>query len=246
MADYSDYLDRISNPKTFQRKCAWLKHNFGSLFTAGQRVLEIGPGLGEFLHFVGEKGVTVIDIVDRDRGVLGRVQSQFPVRNAWMCSAEEIASLDGELEEYDRIFLLQVMEHIETRHLQSFLRTLYGHLAPGGMIVITVPNGGNPLSIVERYSDITHHNLFSENSLKELVELTELPGAVCRVQGYRIPPVSLLDGARIAAQAALHLLLKAIMVINGGVFFSIYQPNITLIIEKRCAGGDTQRSASQG
>lgn len=232
MADYSKYLDRISNPKTFKRKVAWLKHNFGALFFPGQQVLEIGPGLGEFLHFVAEKGVSAVDVIDRDRGVLDRITAKCQVRNAWMCSAEEVSTLDGELQQYDRIFLLQVMEHVETRHLQSFLRTLYSHLTPDGLIVITVPNGGNPLSIVERYSDITHHNLFSENSLKELVELTELPGAVCRVQGYCIPPVSVVDLVRIALQRVLHLFLKTIMIINGGVFFSIYQPNITLIIEK--------------
>jgi len=232
MADYSDYLERISTPGTFQRKCAWLKHNFGTLFSAGQRVLELGPGLGEFLHFLGERGVLIIDIIDRDKGVLDRVSAAYSVRNAWMCSAEEIASLGPKLEEYDRIFLLQVMEHIEPRYLIPFLQTLYAHLAPGGKVIITVPNGGNPLSIVERYSDITHHNVFSENSLRELVELAGLPGATCRVQGYRIPPVSLVDIVRIVLQKGLHLLLKGIMIVNGGVFFSIYDPNITLIIEK--------------
>jgi len=195
-------------------------------------VLEIGPGLGEFLHFLKEQGVSTVDVIDRDQGVLDRVSTKFSVRNAWICSAEQIALLDGELDQYDRIFLLQVMEHIEIGHLQSFLRILYSHLAPMGAIVITVPNGANPLSVVERYSDITHHNLFSENSLRQLVELSGLPGASCRVQGYRIPPVSLVDIVRIGLQRVLHLVLKALLVINGGVFFSIYDPNITLIIEK--------------
>jgi 2-polyprenyl-3-methyl-5-hydroxy-6-metoxy-1,4-benzoquinol methylase len=232
MADYSEYLDRISSQQTFKRKCAWLSHNFGRFFAEGQRVLEIGPGLGEFLQFLKEPGITTIDVVDRDQGVLELIKSRFSVRHAWMCSAEDISTLDQQLEQYDRIFLLQVMEHIETHHLQSFLRTLYRHLAPGGMILITVPNGGNPLSIVERYSDITHHNLFSENSLRELVDLTELPGSECRIQGYRIPPVSLVDVIRIGLQKVLHLILKGLLVINGGVFFSVYEPNITLIIEK--------------
>jgi 2-polyprenyl-3-methyl-5-hydroxy-6-metoxy-1,4-benzoquinol methylase len=232
MADYSDYLARISSPDTFRRKCAWLKHNFGSLFSAGQRVLEVGPGLGEFLHFVAERGVQGIDIIDRDRGVLERVKTQFPVRNAWVCSAESVGDLHDELGQYDRIFLLQVMEHIEPAYLQGFLRTLYAHVAPGGLIIITVPNGANPLSIVERYSDITHHNLFSENSLRELVELSDLPGATCRIQGYRIPPASVVDVVQIVLQKGLHLLLKGLLIINGGVFFSIYDPNITLIVEK--------------
>ena len=232
MADYVEYLDRISAPKTFNRKCQWLRHNFGALFKDNQKILEIGPGLGEFISFVSEKNEPIIDVIDRDQGVLDRVKSKFKVRNAWRCSAEGIAGLEGQLDRYDRVFLLQVMEHIETRSLPEFLRVLYKSLAPGGLIIITVPNGGNPLGIVERYSDITHHNLFSENSLKQLVEMSDLKGASCRVKGYSIPPVSTIDIVRKVAQKLLHLILKGVMVVNGGVFFSIYDPNITLLIEK--------------
>jgi SAM-dependent methyltransferase len=232
MSDYSAYLERISAPGTFERKVKWLSHNFSRYFKAGQRVLEIGPGRGEFIHFVQSLGSSEVDIIDRDEGVLRYISERFQVRKSWKCSAEDIESLDSQLAQYDRIFLLQVMEHIETARLCAFLATLYKHLAPGGMIIITVPNGANPLSIVERYSDITHHNLFSENSLKELVELSALRGAVCSVEGYRIPPTGVVDLVRIALQWMLHLFLKGLLIVNGGVFFSIYHPNITLIIEK--------------
>jgi 2-polyprenyl-3-methyl-5-hydroxy-6-metoxy-1,4-benzoquinol methylase len=232
MAQYIDYLESISNPATFRRKCQWLDHNFGSLFSSGQEVLEIGPGRGEFLHFAAGKGISGIDVIDRDQGVLVYVKSRYPTRNAWACSAENISSLDSALSTYDRIFVLQVMEHIRTESLEDFIRSLYRRLKVGGKLIITVPNGANPLSIVERYSDITHHNLFSENSLRELVQLSGVPGAKTHVQGYRIPPVSAIDIARIVLQRALHLCLKGLLVVNGGVFFSIYDPNITLILER--------------
>ncbi len=232
MAQYIDYLESISNPATFRRKCQWLDHNFGSLFSSGQEVLEIGPGRGEFLHFAAGKGISGIDVIDRDQGVLDYVKSRYPTRNAWACSAENISSLDSALSTYDRIFVLQVMEHIRTESLEDFIRSLYRRLKVGGKLIITVPNGANPLSIVERYSDITHHNLFSENSLRELVQLSGVPGAKTHVQGYRIPPVSAIDIARIVLQRALHLCLKGLLVVNGGVFFSIYDPNITLILER--------------
>jgi len=232
MAQYIDYLESISNPATFRRKCQWLNHNFGALFSAGQQVLEIGPGRGEFLEFAATKGITNIDVIDRDQGVLDYVKARYPVRGAWTCSAENLSSLDTTLSTYDRIFVLQVMEHIRTESLEDFIRSLYKHLKPGGKLIITVPNGANPLSIVERYSDITHHNLFSENSLRELVQLSGVPGAKTSVQGYRIPPVSVIDIVRIGLQKALHLCLKGLLVVNGGVFFSIYDPNITLIVER--------------
>lgn len=232
MANYSEYLARISGPAAFDRKCKWLRHNFSAFFASGQRVLEIGPGRGEFLRFARERGCAFVDVVDRDDGVLKYVKSDQIVRHQWKCSAENIHELESELGEYDRIFLLQVMEHIETQHLQRFLVTLYSRLAPGGKIIITVPNGANPLSIVERYSDITHHNLFSENSLRELVELSDLPGAQCDVQGYRMPPAGIIDIARICVQRVLHLFLKVLLIANGGVFFSIYDPNVTLIVTR--------------
>lgn len=62
--------------------------------------------------------------------------------------------------------------------------------------------------------------------------MSDLPGATCRVQGYRIPPVSAIDLARIVMQKSLHLFSKGLLVINGGSFFPIYDPNISLIIEK--------------
>jgi hypothetical protein len=98
--------------------------------------------------------------------------------------------------------------------------------------LITVPNGGNPLSIVERYSDLTHHNLFSENSLKQLVQMSGLPGAVATVRGYRIPLASALDYVRVPLQWVLHACLHLVMMANGGVFFSLYHPNITLVVER--------------
>ena len=232
MAQYIDYLESISSPATFRRKCQWLEHNFGALFSAGQEVLEIGPGRGEFLHFAKTRGISSVDVIDRDQGVLDYIQTRYPIRNAWSRSAEDISSLATSMQLYDRIFVLQVMEHIRTESLTGFIQVLYKHLKPGGKLIITVPNGANPLSVVERYSDITHHNLFSENSLRELVQLAGLSGAATQVQGYRIPPVSLLDIVRIILQKALHAALKALLVVNGGVFFSIYDPNVTLIVER--------------
>jgi cyclopropane fatty-acyl-phospholipid synthase-like methyltransferase len=233
MAEYIDYLESISDHRTFVRKCAWLKHNFGTTFKAGQRVLELGPGRGEFLHFAAGKGIKDIDVIDRDSGVLSYIQSRYPVRRAWAASAEDLQAIDQELGMYDRIFALQIVEHIETKHLYTFLQVLYKHLTPGGQILITVPNGGNPLGLVERYSDITHHNLFSENSLKQLVQFCELPRAVATVRGYKTPLASALDYVRVPLQWTLHLLLKLVMIANGGVFFSLYHPNITLVVEKQ-------------
>lgn len=234
MANYLDYLQNISSSAgTSERKAAYLKHNFGSLISKGAEVLEIGPGIGDFLKFALERGVSTIDVIDRDEGVLGYVAERFPVRRKWRAEAEHLFSLEKELGSYDAIFLLQVMEHIRKDAVVPFLQTLYRHLKPGGHIIITVPNGGNPLGLVERYSDFTHESLYSENSLREIVGIAGLDGAEVSIQGYKIPPTGIVNILRIGAQRALHLALRLVMIANGGVHFSVYEPNITLVVTRR-------------
>lgn len=233
MDEYAGYLERIYDRKTFERKLAYLDHNFGRLFAAGQAVLEIGPGLGEFVAFVTARKVSALDVVDRDESVLRLLRSRFPIRNAWLASAESLADLDRVLPAYDRIFLLHVLEHVEVEALAPLLRLLFRHLAPGGKLIATVPNGANPLAVVERYSDITHRSLFSPNSLVQLAHMASLPGSFeAEVRGYRIPPSAPINWPRIVMQKLLHLGLLGVMVANGGVFERIYHPNISLILTK--------------
>jgi cyclopropane fatty-acyl-phospholipid synthase-like methyltransferase len=233
MGDYLQYLEGLYSSKTFARKARYIEHNFGAWLKSGQTALEVGPGLGEFLDVLRRHGITDVDIVERDEAVLRRVAARFPVNRSWRVAAEGIAAVQGELRRYDVIVLSQVLEHVRKDALCRLVRTLYGCLNPGGRILITVPNGGNPLSVVERYSDLTHENVFSELALRQLVDMAGIQDAEVVVQGYRIPPASFVNILRIALQKALHLLLRAVMVINGGAFFRILEPNICLVIRRQ-------------
>lgn len=234
MAGYVGYLERIYDKRTFGRKLAYLEHNFRSLFTAGQQVLEIGPGLGEFVTFASARGVAALDIIDRDESVLRLLKSRFAVRNAWLASAESLEPIEPLLPACDRIFLMHVLEHVEVAALAPLLGLLFRHLAPGGKLVATVPNGANPLAVVERYSDITHRSLFSPSALVQLVHMAGLPEPFeVEVQGFRIPPRPPINWPRIVAQQILHLVLLGVMVANGGVFGRLYHPNISMILTKK-------------
>lgn len=232
MSDYLQYLESIYNEKSFQRKLGYIEYNFRRLFSPNQSVLEIGPGFGEFLTFCNRHGITDIDIIDRDAGVAGHVAKKYAVKNLWITSAENLASIDDKMRGYDRIFMMQIMEHVKKDALIPLLQTLYKHLNPGGALIITVPNGGNPLGLIERYSDITHECVFSELSLRQLVEMAGLENHRTEIQGFRIPPVDLLNIVRIGAQKVLHFGLKLLMIANAGVYFQIYEPNITLIVHR--------------
>jgi 2-polyprenyl-3-methyl-5-hydroxy-6-metoxy-1,4-benzoquinol methylase len=232
MMDYSQYLQKIYDEKSFQRKMAYIAHNFGHYFDRGQKVLEIGPGLGEFIAFCNRHGIMKPDVVERDAGVIEYISKNYSVGHTWIAAAEDLEGIEHNLGLYDRIFLLQVLEHTRKHTHVNLLRLLYRHLNPTGAIIIVVPNGGTPLGIVERYWDITHEVAFSENSLQQIVGMADLPGARIEISAFRIPPSEPLNIIRIVVQQLLHFGLKLLMIANGGVWCRIYTPNISLIVHK--------------
>lgn len=229
---YFDYLESIYDERTFNRKLAYIDYNFRKFIPEQADVLEIGPGMGEFIKYLNDKGVRNIDVVDFDGGVLDYIKRKYKIRKQIQITGENLHQQSSALVQYDVIFMLQVLEHVKEDQYITLIQTLYSILKPGGSIIITVPNGANPLSNVERYSDITHVNLFSENSFKGLVHMCNLKGGEFEIRGYKIPPLGIVNILRIFMQKALHLFLKLILIINGGVYFNIMEPNISLIITK--------------
>ena len=232
MGSYLAHLESIYSTKAFDRKRRYIEHNFGHLLRPGMNVLEAGPGMGEFLSMLDGRGITDVDIIERDRDVAAYLAERYRVRNRWITPVEELAGVAGELGMYDLVYLSQILEHVRKDALAPVLNSLYTHLKPGGRIVAVVPNGGNPLCAVERYADLTHEGVFSPNSLRQLVEQAGLDGCRVEIEGFRIPPWPPVNWARIAVQKVVHLFLLGILVANGGNFTPLLHPNISLIITR--------------
>jgi len=229
MNNYLKYLESIQSPSTFKRKIEYLKHNFSKFVTNNSVVLEIGPGLGEFIFLLNQRHINDIDIIDYDKSVIKHIEKKYKIEHSY----NQDISVTKLKRKYDLIFLLQVLEHIPPKKYPDIIKNLYGSLNQKGKIIITVPNGGNPLGIVERYSDITHYNLFSDNSLIQLPNYCNLPdGYQAKVLPYSIPPSNILNIFRIVLQKILHNLINLTVIINDGVYSHILTPNITCIITK--------------
>ncbi|HMO02454.1 MAG TPA: class I SAM-dependent methyltransferase [Oligoflexia bacterium] len=234
MGNYLTYLQSISSPTLSKSKRAYIDYNLGNFINTEGEILEIGPGLGEFLEYLTKnKKPKAIDIVENDSAVTEFLSKQFEIRNLFQVNIEESVALSNKLKNYDFILMLQVLEHIKPEMMPSLLKTLYKHLKPNGVLAIVVPNGANPLSTVERYSDFTHTTLFSENSLKQLCSICDLPDGSFYVTGYEIPPITVINRLRRLMQSCLHSFLKGVLILNGGVFFKTLHPNIVLIVEKK-------------
>lgn len=232
---YLSQLQNSSNSQTLKRKKEYIQYNFGGFINEKLKninctVLEIGPGLGEFIGYCNDRKIIQIDIVDNDKSVFEYIKKQYSVKNFYL--VDRLSEIEKKLGQYDIIMMTQVLEHIPKEDHVLLLKTLYKHLKQRGVIIITVPNIGNPLAIYERYYDYTHETAFTENSLVQLTDFVNLKQSKIAVQAFRIPPYNLINMIRIFFQFFLHKSFQLLFMLNGGVYPQILTSNITLIIER--------------
>ena len=68
--------------------------------------------------------------------------------------------------EFGFVILLDVLEHVPVNHQIDFLNAVYNVLAPGGKVLLTVPNANAILFGRWLYDDFTHNSSFTEHSLQ--------------------------------------------------------------------------------
>jgi 2-polyprenyl-3-methyl-5-hydroxy-6-metoxy-1,4-benzoquinol methylase len=100
----------------------------------GKRLLEIGPGQGAFAYFAKEAGYAV-SVIEMDSAVCRYMQDRLGI--AAVNTADVVNGLDG-LGEFDAIAMWHVLEHMPDAW--DALRALSEHIAPGGILIIAVPN----------------------------------------------------------------------------------------------------------
>ncbi len=234
MESYVQHLQEMSSPLTFIRKKRYIDYNlkkyFKELGYQNLQVLEVGPGLGEFESYLNDKRVYSIDIVDNDQTILTYVTKRYKINRSFL--SKSLKDVDKKLGQYNFIFLMQVLEHLPASEYIITLKLLYSRLNKNGYLIIVVPNGNNPLGLIERYADLQHTGCFTQTSLKDLVRTSGIKDYKLEIKGYEIPPYDFINLIRIFLQKILHFILYLIMIINGGNYFKIMTPNIALIIKK--------------
>jgi 2-polyprenyl-3-methyl-5-hydroxy-6-metoxy-1,4-benzoquinol methylase len=234
MSNYLKHMEGLGNSTAFTRRASYLSHNYKKYLDYLQQVngsvLEIGPGSGELPSILNERGLTKIDLIDNDSSVLAHCQKSYNINQIIKTKGDNPAKYLKA--KYNLIVLTQVFEHIPKSEYLSWIRGLYDHLKPGGHIIITVPNGANPLSGTERYGDLQHENIFTVFSFRELMTFANLKNAKYIIKGFEIPPSNLLNLIRIFLQKILHSIFILLMMINGAIYQTLMTPNITLVITR--------------
>ena len=129
--------------------------------------LEIGCGSGHFLAYLRDKGVAEFLGIDHDSALASHVPAMladhFRVADVW----EFLESNSGE-RRFDRIVMLDVLEHFTAEDGARLLGGLARILRPGGRIVIRVPNMSSPWGAQYQFGDLTHRAAYNPTSMRQL------------------------------------------------------------------------------
>jgi len=122
---------------------------------AGNIVLDAGCGSGVVSDFLGKNGAQIVGI-DNNAEAIVFAKTQFNKQNIEFikCNLDE-AQLWGKYA-YDKIYFMEVIEHITPEIAELMLKLFHKHLAANGQVFITTPNYKSVWPFIEKVMDFFH------------------------------------------------------------------------------------------
>ncbi len=165
---YDRYLEHnFATREPHPLKPHWFAFNYRALLPADvdTPMLDVGPGLGEWLDCVKAWGYRQCASIDLSPQVVEHCTARGHAVELVHDAVSWLAAHEGA---YGVITLLDVLEHVPRGETVALLAALRGALAPGGVLIVQVPNAQNPDGLLYRYGDFTHTAGFTEFSLAEV------------------------------------------------------------------------------
>lgn len=142
---------------------AHLKH----LDRNSARILELACNKGYLLAAFQSLGFKNLHGVDMSPVDVQEAKSLLP--NASIACIDAATYLDNNRGGFDLIVLKALLEHVRKDQVIPLLEKIRAGLAPGGMVMIEVPNMDWLLAQHERYMDFTHEVGFTRESLAQVM-----------------------------------------------------------------------------
>ena len=152
----------------YRRQVRDYTKKFGALLADAPRgsALDVGCATGMLTAFLKEQGFDQVVGVDLNPELIEQaqhnVEAEFHVADA------------GEFlkggRQFDVIFLLNIVEHIERDQLIDFMTSVYQSLKTGGFAIVRTPNMNNILAAAHLADDLTHCTGLTEQSFHQLAQ----------------------------------------------------------------------------
>ncbi len=161
--DYATPALKQKHIRWFDREC-WRP----AACESNHRMLEIGCGTGQFLLYLRQKGVSALSGLDVDEKLVRVLPETLRGDVHITDAAEFLRQAACNDERYDRVFMLDVFEHFTVAEGMALLVAVAAVLAPGGRLVIRVPNLSSPWGAQHQFSDLTHKAAYTPKSLEQI------------------------------------------------------------------------------
>lgn len=193
-------------------------HFRGLLPPPPARVLDIACGQGAFLFHLMEEGYpnpVGVDISPEQVAIARTVADDVHQEDA-------MSFLDAHPGEFDAVVGLDIIEHFNKDEVFEFLAKVHRALRPGGVLVMTTPNGNHLFASEPLYFDFTHEVCFTPNSMTQVLETSGFD--VVRFREGGPAPIGVKSAVRYALwRSVVRPLIKAYNFVElghggGGVF----------------------------
>ena len=154
----------------YQALSAGLKRGLGEwLDVPGKSVIDLGCGTGEFSWLACDQGAREVVGVNLSEEEINFAHPHVP---AEFVHQDILTYLSGRPDEsVDRIYALNILEHLTKDDLVAVLEQSQRCLRGGGQLIAMVPNATSPFGTMTRYWDITHLLAFTPSSMRQLQKL---------------------------------------------------------------------------
>jgi SAM-dependent methyltransferase len=147
------------------------KHIFAGYaeqFVAGEKVLDVGSGLGDFLDLLKDRGAIGFG-VDVDEGMVRESQA----RGHTIIVSDALTFLTKTPRRFDGLFMGNFVEHFSSEDALNLIRGAHRVLRPGGKLVVATPDPRSlHVHLHEFWRDATHVRLYDRDLLAFMMEVS--------------------------------------------------------------------------
>lgn len=205
----------------FESSVVGLRRRLGAwLDVARKDVLDLGSGTGELCRVVMEAGAASVVGVNLSQEEIDFARQQVDAEFVHQDIASYLESCSpGSV---DRIFALNILEHLDKDTLVRVLEAANRVLRPRGTLVAMVPNATSPFGGMTRYWDITHYNAFTPSSVRQLARLVGF-GEAAQFRECGPVPYGVVSSIRYGLWQVIHLLIRGYLMVElasakGGIY----------------------------
>ena len=134
----------------------------------GAPIAELACGHGSFLHWLKTRNFSQVTGVDSSAEQVALAKQVEPSVelgdvNHWLARQP--------MNQFATLVAIDLVEHLPKDEFMELLHLTHAALAPGGSLILRLPNGDSPFVGMNLFNDITHVWTYTPNCLNSLAEM---------------------------------------------------------------------------